>query len=267
MAVDIRPVPAGKSTAQAEEKLDGKCTAVVVDGNRVVLLDVSQCPSLRFKFWSTDIIKELSGGGASNSSSSNLSAAAAAAAAGGDGETKFLPPLPRTAIPIDLAELAGGAGSQVGDLVECQCIANWVKSRTPLRVCAVNKLPVTGLGPKRKGTILRHQLRLRGASALAASGAPGQATEFAEIRDDSPGEHSGPSHFYCEKSDVLPFLDSESVKQGDEVEFFAVPALALALHVQTVPKVAELDGVRPIFLFTAFSTGALSHPSPALPPL
>ena len=266
VAVDIRPVPAGKSTAQAEERLDGKCTAVVVDGNRVVLLDVSQCPSLRFKFWSTDIIKELSGGGASNSSSSsNLSAAAAAAAAGGDGETKFLPPLPRTAIPIDLAELAGGAGWQVGDLVECQCIANWVKSRTPLRVCAVNKLPVTGLGPKRKGTILRHQLRLRGASALAASGAPGQATEFAEIRDDSPGEHSGPSHFYCEKSDVLPFLDSESVKQGDEVEFFAVPALALALHVQTVPKVAELDGVRPLFLFTAILHRGPLSPFPCPP--
>jgi hypothetical protein len=64
---------------------------------------------------------------------------------------------------------------------------------------------------------------------------------------------------------VLPFLDSESVKQGDEVEFFAVPALALALHVQTVPKVAELDGVRPLFLFTAILHRGPLSPFPCPP--
>lgn len=240
IAVDVRCASPSESRSR-EEVLEGFCTGVVAEDMNVVLIDVDQCPLLRRKYWNFDRVKELAAGASSSSSMVSDEASASDAA-----DIKYLPSITRSAIPLDSSSLGYAKENLLlGDLVQFNCVVNFFKQRQPLRLCNVTKLPVPNIGPKRKGTILRQPVRLRGAN-VAAMAAAGESVEFSEIRDDVVGsEQAGGAYFFCECREIRCFSDSnkESIQQGDEVEFFALPARGVALHAQVVPRLQELDGV------------------------
>jgi hypothetical protein len=76
--------------------------------------------------------------------------------------------------------------------------------------------------------------------ALAAT-AVGETFEYSEIRDET--EVSSGSFFYCEGREIRPYFEQDPLQQGQEVEFYAVPALSLALYTHVVPKLQEVNGV------------------------
>jgi len=242
IAVNMRIIPSAQSQAR-ETRVDGLCTGLVVEERgelAVLLIDVSQAPLLRGKFWNTERLREMVNGGTGLSTSSG--GANEIQAGGGGTDTKLLPPLVRSCVPIDPSELDAAKTSLTpGDLVQCVCVANWIRQRAPIKVCSIVKLP-TSLGPRHKGIINRLNVRLRGNSVLAlAATAVGETFEYSEIRDDT--DVSSGSFFYCEGREIRPYFEQDPLQQGQEVEFYAVPALGLALYTHVVPKLQEVNGV------------------------
>jgi len=248
IAVNLRIVSSGETRA-VETRLAGLCTGLVVEERgelAVFIIDVSQVPLLTRKFWNTERVKDLvagSGGGIGGSTATDdeTSQATSNNNSGAAPDANYYPPMPRSAVPIDPAELETAKATLApGDLVQCTCVCNWIRQRTPVKVCSLVKLPTNNLGPRRKGTVVRVKVPLfrhRG-----SSNASGEGIELSEIRDT---EQQGGSAFYCEWHEIRPFFESSKdiVVEGEEVEFYAFPSIGLALHTQVVPKMQEVNGV------------------------
>ena len=265
IAVNLRIVPSAQSQAR-ETRVDGLCTGLVVEERgelAVLLIDVSQAPLLRRKYWNTERLRDMVNGGTGLSPGTGRVPDELQAGGGGT-DTKLLPPLVRSCVPIDPLELdAAKASLTPGDLVQCVCVANWIRQRAPIKVSSIVKLP-TGLGPRRKGKINRLNVRLRGNSVLAlAATAVGETFEYSEIRDDT--EVSSGSFFYCEGREIRPYFEQDPLQQGQEVEFYAVPALGLALYTHVVPKLQEVNGVSRNVQIGAFTDKSLHLAHPYLP--
>lgn len=243
VAVNIRLLPPHESQSR-EARLDGVCLGMVTDDYSVVLVDVSQCPLLKKKYWNMERVRDLVNGGQSMMGGDmHMHLGGEAGAETGSADARYLPSLCRFPVPVDVLEMEGlRATLQPGDLVQCQAVVNWVVQRHPLRLCSVAPLPGDGasLGPKLKGSIHRQSVRMRGASAMAFAAA-GENIDFCEIRDETPGQEGG--LYYCKLEEIRPVTESGSVQQGDDVMFYPFGPLGAALSVQVVPRLQERDGI------------------------
>ena len=183
-ATDIKVLPDG--SLHEEQILPGMCTALLIENNKAILLEVRDCPLLQAKFhdirvlnetvsayndqvnpvnWDKHVVDVDTVNQCSNNEAPVVESdtvPSKAASIGSDGteknkekgtKPKYFPTLLRMPIPLSLSDIPKDKNFEPGDIISCQVKVNFALQRSPISVLPFEKSSINLLSTNNSGSI------------------------------------------------------------------------------------------------------------------